>query len=67
MEPVLLTKNIVVSSSICIGHSLVSNILLGNAELIGLEGLWKPTANCCRFVVLRYSSNFGNSGDVDCK
>lgn len=48
----------------CCGHSLVSRILLGKAEVIALKELWKPTANSRRFVLLRHSSNSGNRGDV---
>ena len=57
-------KNIIINGSMHCGQSLVSKILLGNAELIALVGLWKPIARIHRFVVWRHSNSSSNNNDV---
>lgn len=57
-------KNIIIDGSMCCGQSLVSKILLGNAELIALVGLWKPIARTRRFVAWRHSNSSSNNDDV---
>lgn len=54
---------------ICCGHSLVNSMLARNLWVVVLnnDGVLKPTASSCGFIVCSNSSKFGSNRDMDGK